>query len=182
VTTSHLDSLRATIRQCQPSLPPSPWEIAGEFTVASLFDVGFDRDSELLLVSSSSGLGLFDCETGQKIARHTSERPLTDRFLECKGIGALEGKTLQMAGILGGGLPSIAPDDWAVETVSLQWPEHHLLLVEPGAWLYGALYDKPSTFHKLAIESELRAFGFSYTGRTLVIATSNELVIYRRHR
>ncbi len=31
-------------------------------------------------------------------------------------------------------------------------------------------------------ESELRAFGFSYTGRTLIIATSNELVIYRRHR
>lgn len=63
-------------------------------TVASLFDVGFDRDSERLLVSSSSGLELFNCETGQKIARDTSGRSLTDRFLACKGIGALEDKIL----------------------------------------------------------------------------------------
>lgn len=181
MTTSHLDPLREVINQCRPSRPPSPWEIAGEFTVASLYDVGFDHESELLLVSSSSGLGLFDCVTGQKIARDMSEGPLTDRFLECKGIGALENKTIRMAGIFGGSLPSTTPDGWTVETVTLKWPEHHLLLLEPGSWLHGAECNQPSGFYKLAIETELRAFGFSYSGLTLVVATSADVVIYRRH-
>lgn len=179
--TSHLNPLRAIINQCQTSQPPSPWELAGEYTVAGLYDVGFDRDSELLLVSSSSGLGLFDCETGEKIARDASDRALTDRFLECKGIGALENKTIRMAGIYGGSLPSTTPDGWTIETVTLKWPEHHLLLLKPGSWLHGAECNRPSSFHKLAIESEVRAFGFSYSGQTLVIATSGEVVIYRRH-
>lgn len=180
MTKSHFDPLKTQISQCPKSLPSSTWEIAGEFTVANLFDVGFDRESELLLVSSSSGLRLFDCVTGQKIARDTSEEALTDRFLDCRGIGALEHKTIRMAGIYGGGLPSITQDGWQVETVTLQWPEHHLLLVEPNSWLYGADYNRPSTFHKLATESDVRAFGFSYSGRTLLIATSGDITFYRR--
>ncbi len=180
MSTSHLDPLRATIHQTQVSLPPAPWEIAAQFVVAGLLDVGFDRDSELLLVSSSSGLSVIDCVTGQKVARDYSEKPLTDWYLECRGIGPLEGRTIRMAGIYGGGLPLTALDGWTVETVCLQWPHRHLLLLEPGSWLHGARYNRPWTFHKLAIESELRAFGFSYTGLTLVIATSGEVVIYRR--
>lgn len=180
MTTSHLDPLRATIHQTQVSLVPSPWEIAGKFVVVGLLDVGFDRDSELLLVSSSSGLGVIDCVTGQKVARDNSETLFTDRYLECQGIGPLEGKTIRMAGIYGGSLPLTATDGWTVETVCLQWPDHHLLLLEPGSWLHGARYDRPWFFYKLAIESELRAFGFSYTGLTLVIATSGSVVIYRR--
>ncbi|AZD09391.1 hypothetical protein C4K26_3996 [Pseudomonas chlororaphis] len=180
MSTSHLDPLRAVIKQCQTSHPPSPWELAGEYTVASLFDVGFDRDSELLLVSSSSGLGLFDCETGKKIARDTSDRALTDRFLECKGIGVLANKTIRMAGVYGGSLPASTPDGWSIETVTLKWPEEHLLLLKPGSWLHGADCNRPSSFHKLAIEYDVRAFGFSYSGQTLVIATSGDLVIYRR--
>ncbi|KJZ44048.1 hypothetical protein [Pseudomonas fluorescens] len=182
MSTSRLEQLRTVINQCQTSQPPSPWELAGEWTVASLYDIGFDRDSELLLVSSSSGLGLFDCETGKKIARDTSDRALTDRFLECKGIGALENKTIHMAGVYGGSLPSTTSDGWTTETVTLKWPEHHLLLLKPGAWLHGAECNQPSSFHKLAIEYDMRAFGFSYTGQTLVIATSGDVVIYKRHR
>ena len=120
MTTSHLDPLRATIHQTQVSLVPSPWEIAGKFVVVGLLDVGFDRDSELLLVSSSSGLGVIDCVTGQKVARDNSETLFTDRYLECQGIGPLEGKTIRMAGIYGGSLPRTATDGWTVETVCLQ--------------------------------------------------------------
>lgn len=174
--TSHLDPLRAMISQCQTSQPPSPLELAGKHTVAGLYDVGFDRDSELLLVSSSSGLGLFDSKTGEKTARDTS-----DRFFECKGIGALEDKTIYMAGVYGSSLPSTTPDGWTTEPVTLKWPEHHLLLLKPGSWLHGAECNRPSSFYKLAIECEVREFGFSYSGRTLVIATSGEVVIYRRH-
>jgi hypothetical protein len=84
-----------------------------------------------------------------------------------------------MSGISGGGLPVASSDGWSVETVALNWPDQHLLLVEPGSWLYGALCNWPWVFHTLAVERELRAFGFSWSGKSLVIATSSDVIVYR---
>lgn len=180
MNTSYLDPLRQTIGQLPISPPPPPWEIAAQFAVGSLLEVGFDRDSELLLVTSSSGRSVIDCLTGQKIARDYTEDVESNQYLEAEGIGPLTGKTIPMAGINGGSLPVGAFDGWVIENVPLNWPCHHLLLVEPGSWLYGARYKQACAFHKLAIEIGLRAFGFSYTGQTLIIATSNSLIVYRR--
>ncbi|MFJ2363333.1 hypothetical protein ACIPIN_06335 [Pseudomonas sp. NPDC087697] len=180
MNTSYLDPLRQTIAQLPISPPPSPWEIAAQFAVGSLLEVGFDRDSELLLVTSSAGRSVIDCLTGQKIATDYTGDVESNQYLEAEGIGPLAGRAIPMAGINGGSLPVGAFDGWVVENVPLNWPCHHLLLIEPGSWLHGARYKQASTFHKLAIEIELRAFGFSYTGRTLVIATSSSLIVYRR--
>lgn len=177
--TTHLDSVRTAIRE-RSVVVPSPWIRTATFTVAGLMEVGFGRESEYLLIVSSSGRGVIDCVHGEKIARDYSEEPRTDCYLECQGIGPLSGESIRMSGMSGGGLPSATVDGWVTETVSLDWPDHHLLLVEPGSWLYGARYNRPSNFHKLAIESELRAFGFSYSGLTLVIATANQVSIFRR--
>jgi hypothetical protein len=85
-----------------------------------------------------------------------------------------------MAGLHGGGLPKITEDGWQAETVALEWPAFTLLLISPGSWLYGRNYGRPDDFSKLAEESELRAFGFSWTGLSLIIATSSETKIYSR--
>ncbi|MNT83089.1 hypothetical protein D3C72_2229080 [compost metagenome] len=85
-----------------------------------------------------------------------------------------------MAGINGGGLPLATADGWMIEDIILAWPEQHLLLVEPGSWLHGARYNRPALFHKLGVELEVRAFGFSYTGLSLVIATAAEVVVFGR--
>jgi hypothetical protein len=45
--------------------------------------------------------------------------------------------------------------------------------------LYGALCNWPWVFHTFAVERELRAFGFSWSGNSLVIATSSDLIVYR---
>ena len=180
MTTDHLAPLRAAIHDRKITAPPHPWIEIARYCVAGLFDIGFHRDSELLLVVSSSGRGVFDCLTGAKIARDYADDVLTDAYLECEGIGPLATMNIRTSGISGGGLPVASPDGWCVETVTLSWPEHHLLLVEPGSWLYGERYKQPCAFHKLAVERELRAFGFSWSGKSLVIATSGELVVYRR--
>ena len=68
-----------------------------------------------------------------------------------------------------------------MEAVPLKWPITEILLLEPYASLYDSLQGKPSRFHKLCSESEaLRGYGFSYSGRTLVIATSSDVTIYGR--
>lgn len=180
MTTAHLESLRSTIQDRQVTSPPYPWIESARYVVAGLLEVGFHRDSDLLLGLSASGLGVFDCLTGEKVAREHGEFFFPNRYLECEGIGPLAGSTIRMSGVSGGGLAVAAPDNWHVETVTLTWPDHHLLLVEPDSWLHGERYNRPWVFYKLAVERELRAFGFSWSGNSLVIATSGSLTIYRR--
>ena len=180
MTPSALHTLRETIRQLPVTAPPAPWVLVTQRAAGTLLEVGFDRDTELLMVTSSAGRSVIDCVTGEKIARDYTEEVESDRYLEAEGIGPLAGKTIAMSGINGGSLPLGSDDGWCVHNVSLAWPEQHLLLVEPGSWLHGAEHNRPATFYKLAIEYECRAFGFSYSGRTLVIASSCDLLIYRR--
>jgi hypothetical protein len=100
--------------------------------------------------------------------------------LEAEGIGPLANQQIRIAGLCGGGLSLMTGDGWRLESVTLNWPEEIILLVAPGSWLYGALYDRPDKFTKICQESEIRAYGFSPTGRALIIATSSDLTIYHR--
>jgi len=177
---SHLDPLRREIEQRQVAPAPAPWQLKAQLTIAGLLEVGFDHDSELLLVASSSGRSVIDCQSGAKVARDRTDNLGSDRYLQTRGIGPLHERVIHMAGINGGGLPLATADGWMVEDITLAWPEQHLLLVEPGSWLHGARYNRPALFHKLAVELEVRAFGFSYTGLSLVIATAGDLLVYGR--
>jgi hypothetical protein len=177
----HLDPLRRHLLSLATTRPPEPWRKLGTIAVGGLHSIGFDRESELLLVASASGRGLIDCDSGQKIARDNSESAYPNRFLELQGIGPLASTTLRMSGLDGGGLPLNTNDGWSVESVSLAWPMQELVLLQPWASLYDTLSGKPDRFHKIAREDGLRAFGFSYSGRSLVVATSSEIAIFNRN-
>jgi hypothetical protein len=176
----HLDSLKRKLAGAKASPPPLPWRKGAVLAVGGLRAVGFDRHSDQLLVVSSQGRGVVDCISGQKLARDDEEYFEGEEHLEAKGIGPLTGKLIHMAGLHGGGLPIVTEDRWTLEVLTLDWPTKEVFLFEPGSWLYGSLYSKPDNFAKLASESEVRACGFSHTGRSLVIATSSELTIYNR--
>jgi hypothetical protein len=176
----HLDPLRKELRALGVADPPKPWSKVCTVAVGGLRSVGFDRNSELFLVVSSAGRGVIDGRSGSKVARDNAEYYERELLLEAEGIGPLEGSTLRVAGVLGGGLPTVTADGWSVEVVSLEWPAVEILLLEPLASLYDSLQGKKSRFHKLSSESELRACGFSYSGRTLVVATSSDVTIYGR--
>jgi hypothetical protein len=178
--TNHLDPLKNQLRALQQVAPPSPWRRIAIIAVGGLRSVGFDRNSELLLVISSAGRGVIDCRTGEKVARDDDEYYENEQFLEAEGIGPLQGQTVRISGLLGGGLPISTPDAWSVELVSLDWPVKDILLLEPFSFLYGSLYGKPAIFYKIGAESELRACGFSYTGNSLVIATSSDVAVFSR--
>jgi len=180
MSSSHLDPLRREIEQRQIAPAPSPWQLKARLSIAGLLEIGFDADSELLLVASSSGRSVIDCQSGEKVARDRTDNLGSDRHLQTRGIGPLQDRVIRMAGINGGGLPVATADGWMVEDITLAWPEQHLLLVEPGSWLHGARYHRPALFHKLGVELEVRAFGFSYTGLSLVIATAGEVLVYGR--
>jgi hypothetical protein len=178
---SHLDPLRKELLTLGASEPPRPWRTIGRVAVGGLRSIGFDRNSELFLVVSSAGRGVIDGVSGSKVARDDSEYYEGELALEAEGIGPLTGSTLRVAGLFGGGLPTMTTDGWSVEAVPLRWPVTEILLLEPYASLYDSLQGRPSRFHKLRSESEtVRGYGFSYSGRTLVLATSSDVTIYGR--
>lgn len=181
MSTRHLDPLRKELRALRTVPPPTPWRKVGVVAVGGLRAVGFDRETELLLIVSSAGRRVVDCLTGQKVARDEDEHHEDERHLEAVGIGPLQGKTVRVAGLPGGGLPVSTHDGWSVEVVTLDWPTHEILLIEPFCSLYDSLRGKPGRFHKIGSESELRACGFSPSGLSLVVATSSEVMVFGRN-
>lgn len=182
LSANHLDSLKEQLRVLKQAPPPHPWHQVTTVAVSGLRSVGFDLDSEYLLVVSSAGRGVIDCRTGQKVARDYEEDYKGEEFLEANGIGPLQGKKIRTSGLAGGGLPLGTSDGWHIELVTLEWPIKEVILVEPFSSLYGYRYGKPAIFYKICADYELRALGFSYTGKTLVIATPSDIVIFSREK
>jgi hypothetical protein len=155
--------------------------LVGRSAVGGLTDVGFAPHSDLLLVVSSQGRGVFDGLSGKRIARDASvpegdDPDWFDTFeLTSEGIGSLAGQRIRTAGLHGGGLPLLTRDGWSVERLTLDWPDETLLLCQP--WKHGY---KPGEFVKVAVHSEVRAWGFSPTGRSLILAISSNLAIWSR--
>jgi len=163
--------------------PPSPWKHLTTWAVGGLFQVGYAENSDLLLVLSSQGRGIFDCLTGERVARDYEEAH--DYFdsirLMASGFGPLEGQNIRMAGLFGGGLPLTTEDGWSLEEQAPGWPTRSILLTPPTIESEdGNSVAGEAVFIGDDGACELRAFGFSETGRSLVIAISCDLSIFVR--
>src|SRR5262245_9411824 len=172
-----LEPLRRRIRTAPISDPPPTWKRLAVHAVGGLTEVGFADDSDFLLIVSSRGRGVVDCRTGEQVARDREEPDdswYEERRLLAAGIGPLEGKTIRLAGLHGGGLPGSGQQGWSVEALALDWPDVSLLLVEP----WQSIYQESARFTKLAVRREVRAFGFSPSGVSLVLATSSDVTVY----
>ncbi len=163
--------------------PPAPWKHCTTWAVGGLFQVGYAENTDLLLVLSGQGRGIFNCLTGAKVARDYEEAH--DFFdpvrLLAQGFGPLENKSIRMAGLFGGGLPHKTEDGWFLEEQAPAWPTRSILLRPPtvkredGSLVRG----EPMVIGDDGA-CELRAYGFSETGRSLVIAVSCNLIIFVR--
>jgi len=175
----HLDPVSRKVRSVEVSDPPPPWRRTASIPTDGLSEAGFDDDSELLLVISQHGREIIDCAAGQVVDRDAIE---DDKgwygrdILTGIGFGPLDGKQVRLCGQYGGGLPVCTRDGWAVEALAIDWPDHSLLLIDPAS----SLYQPHARFWKIDVVSDLRAFGFSYTGKTLLIATPNGVTFFGR--
>ena len=177
----HLEARFAYINGLQHAEPPPPWHRTGIVPVGGLWHVGFGSNSDLALVISVSGRGVIDCTTGQKLARDDEEYHPNEGSLDADGIGPLQDQKIRIAGIWGGGLTRLTADGWSVEPHPLSWPNEELLLCPPGQTMLWQPNDQEPNLIKLGnFASSLVAYGFSPTGRSLIIATSSEFIIYGR--
>lgn len=180
MTDSYQRQLRERLEQLPYSDAPPPWRIVGGSSIGGLTEVGFADGSDDLLVVSSQGRGIFDCVTGERIARDPIEmfpNP-DDSELTAPGIGKHVSTIFRLAGLHGGGLAAYTRDGWGVHVVHLPWPKHVIFITsdfkditDDTGHVTKLCNDEPCTF---------RAAGFSPTGKSFVVATSGELTIYGR--
>jgi hypothetical protein len=177
---AHLVGLVTELHRKPIESPPAPWRKAPGFAIGALTAVGYAPDSDLLLVVSSQGRGVFDCIRGEKIARdyENSSDFIDETKLLALGIGPLDGQWIRVSGLHGGGLPNSTKDGWGLEALPLPWPNYHIFLTSP----WKSIYDGPENIVKVETNGacELRAYGFSETGRSFVVALSCEITIFAR--
>ncbi|MDP9317232.1 MAG: hypothetical protein M3R24_41315 [Chloroflexota bacterium] len=181
-STPYQIKLEERFRRIPLTPPPAPWEYVGVYGVGGLENIGFAEESELLLIVSSSGRGVLNCTTGERVARdYDTDIPSMHNIIQLQtpGIGPLTDHMIRMAGLHGGGLSTITHDGWHLEVVHLTW-HHSLAFLEPSS---------ASIYHDRTYEQcvkvydgePIRAYGFSYTGESMVIAEgSHSLHIFTR--
>ncbi|WP_369191633.1 hypothetical protein [Streptomyces sp. R08] len=174
-----------------PVMPaPEPWRpVLGNGTaVGGLLGIGFaahpDTGHDLVMVVSTDGHGLYDAVTGERIARDRDPDPETSTpdchpDLVCPGLGPIAGVPVRIAGLFGGGLHTGAPGGWAVDVVSPEWP-HDRVVLSTGHGIHKGQAGEAWWHIFDADYSELRAAGFSPSGRTLAVATSSDLTLWTR--
>jgi len=158
---------------------PSPWRRARPPRVGGLVAAGLDAQGNYLLLVSSSGRGVIDCRTGEKVAR--DDRPgqewLDPSRLRAEGIGPLAGEEIHIAGsYVGGGLPTMTGDGWTLQRAAPNWPKEIIWCEgphEPGFYSGGR-------FYKLWEWDPAFAWGFSESGMAAVIACSNDVRVWTR--
>ena len=135
----HLEHVRTRVLAAPVGDAPAPWTDAGIWAIGGLTEVGFGAGTDLLLVVSSQGRGVFDPHAGAKLARDRGAPDSTwhDEFrLVAQGIGPLIGQEVTLSGLHGGGLPNGTRDGWWAESITLAWPDQHLLLGGPWGWVF----------------------------------------------
>ena len=175
-----LELIKQRIREAAIGEPPEPWVLLGTIAIGGITEVGFADDSEVLLMLSGHDRELIDCRSGKRLARDTGTEHRSSWYgphdLIGNGFGPLHGRQIRLAGASGGGLCFFAPDGWGAVRCPIDWPEEYLLLTAP----YYSIHQLTTPFWKLDKTREAVAWGFSFTGNSLIAATAEGLTIFAR--
>lgn len=165
--------------QIRAEKSPFGWDHIGSFAVGGLLSIGFSKiQSHILLVVSSSGRSLIDCNSGNKIERDYEEYEGLDKWnLTCKGIGELKDEVIAICGLNGGALPQSNSAGESLEVVSPNWPEQDLILCREHKC---ALIDGHQKFCNKIYSEHIRGFGFSWCGNYIVAACGSDFDLWKR--
>lgn len=182
----HLDYLREALRSSIKSREFGPWKLVVERAVGTLFAVGFERESENVLAISSNGQGVIDCKTGDLLYRNREDGGFDLENLSGRRLDIAGSPSINMAGPCGGGLKQETSDGWTVASYPIDWPETYFIAQPPGASIFWAdpkwsEFRKDSTFFLLERDvSDAVAFGFSWSGKSLLWADSARFLVWGR--
>ena len=161
---------------------PNGWK-KSTFAIGGLTEIGFSKHNpNLLLVISSQGRGIIDCEKNELIERDndTNWDWINSYEMTSQGIGVLSDEIICVSGLHGGGLPLMNKNGDGLLYMATEWPTIDLIF-EPN---FKSIYkeNEANECFRIFHDCELRTYGFSYDGETFIIATSSEINIYRNNK
>lgn len=175
------DPIERALAAAPVAVQAGPWQQIKVLGIGGLTALGFDRASEEMLVTSRNGQSVISGASGEIIYRNRDDDGLDIKSLKGTRLDHPADERFDMAGLYGGGLRTTTDDGWSVEQL-----RGRRVLHPPGASIHflGSAWDshsKDSTFFLIdSTVDDIRAFGFSWTGRTLVCASSGTLTIWGR--
>lgn len=155
-----------------PKGVPSGWK-CDILAVGGLMYVGFSEiHTEKLICVSSQGQSVIDCKTLKKTYydENFDENELTAYAEE------LGEEQIKIAGEGGGGLRLYSNDGNILEEIAPFWPKKQIVFMPK----FHSWYHTPKECRIVFDGYEIKAYGFSKCGRYYVIATSSELIIFRK--
>ena len=173
---------RAKINGILSSLPlqdnPKGWVRKFSAAVSGLTYIGFSENYDCLLTVSSSGRGLWDLSTGERIGRiqESEGTGLDESKLLCKGIGLIKDETIRVAGICGGGLRSATEQGEHLTLVSPFYPCHDVVFQPKYQDCFWKGHNQDCV---IIFRGFVKQFGFSYSGDYLVI-TDEDIHVWER--
>ena len=144
------------------------WKLKSLVSIGGLENVGFVPQQDFLIVLSSNGEGIFDCLTGERIVRNNDHYEWENRFNEMtktvKGFDLFGDIEIPTSGLHGSNIMRKESEGWL-----LQEQQSEIVLISPDG-------------NRKVVSNndvcELRAFGFSDTGKSFVVASGCELIIF----
>src|SRR6266536_2554437 len=116
--------LQNLIKQTREIDEPTGWRKT-VFSIGGLSEIGFSKqNSNLLLVISSQGRGLIDCQSCELIERdYDTNWDWIDSYeLTAQGIGVLSNEKILVSGLHGGGLPLMNKNGDGLLYMATEWP------------------------------------------------------------
>ena len=174
--------LQNLVNKTKKTEEPNGWK-KNKFAIGGLTEIGFSKlNPNLLLIISSQGRGVVDCQNNELIERNRDANlDWIDLYeMTSQGIGILSKEKILVSGLHGGGLPLRNKNGDGLLYMATEWPIIDIIF-EPN---YKSIYkeNEAKECFRIFHNYELRAYGFSYDGETFVIATSSEINIYRKQK
>lgn len=164
----------------------APWRLVIQTSAGGAFAAGFDRVTEELIIISDEGQGIFDLSTGSRVYRNREKSGYDQARLEATRLDKSDHRPIPMAGEFGGGLSRITSDGWSIDTLQLNWPTTYSVLHQPNASIFFLAphwngRGKDASF-RVVMKSEAMpvAYGFSWSGKSLIWLDRSDLLIWHR--
>lgn len=153
----------------------SGWVKAMTCAVGGLTEVGFTANEKHIIVLSHSGRGVISTSSFDLVARDNEIPTIKSPWLDqpgrkVRGIGPVSNEWVSLAGLWGGNLEATCSSEWVSEVDTRGRDE--ICLIKDISTERTYEVDRPLT--------EVRAFGFSHSGRFLLLATSSDLSVFSK--
>ena len=176
----HLQSIIDLLSNASREPLSKPWNYLGNINIGAVYALGFERGSENLITITSDGQAVIDCKTGKKIYRNRENDGYDHEREKAIRLDKPERAAIDTCSIAGGSLRRVTKDGYSVNEYSTNGITYLYILQAPNSSLYDVKLGRAPKFEIVDEDFKAKFFGFSWSGRTLILVVDGDLEIWSR--